>query len=159
MSAAAKICLRKNSMLLSFIVAGGKKGLCCNRLIERHGSCVTICLFHLCFTQEKDVAAEEDLLRWVLLSFLRWLNTLLSLTSPSRVHGRPFWGYLTWVCLFFWPPSANLHSNGSAGATEWVREREREGDKDKHRDGLIILIAGKCEISCFMLRVLFKDKI
>ena len=40
-----------------------------------------------------------------------------------------------------------------------VSQREREGDKDKHRDGLIILIAGKCEISCFMLRVLFKDKI
>lgn len=66
---------------------------------------------------------------WVLVSSFWWLITLLSLTSPSRVHGRPFWGYLTWVCLFFWPPSANLHSNGSAGATEWVRQREREGGR------------------------------
>lgn len=46
-----------------------------------------------------------------------------SLTSPSRVHGRPFWGYLTWVCLFFWPPSANLHSSGSAGATQEVSQK------------------------------------
>ena len=53
------------------------------------------------------------------------LFVYLKLTSPSRAHDRPFWGYLIWVCLFFWPPSANLQSNGSAGAVDTFTERER----------------------------------
>lgn len=121
--------------------ATGWKGLRSNKPIETCFLCYSF-TFPLTLSENAAVAVEVDVLQWVLLIFVWWLNTL---TSPSRGHGRPFWGNFTWVCLFFWPPSANLHSRGSAGATEWVRQRGRQGQT--HRGGFIILIAGKGELS------------
>lgn len=46
------------------------------------------------------------------------------LTSPSRCHGLPFWGYLLWLWRFFCPPSANLHSKGSEGAAQKGKENK-----------------------------------
>lgn len=45
--------------------------------------------------------------------------------SPSLAQGLPFWRYLLWFCLFFWPPSANLHNKGSVG-TEKATGQTRE---------------------------------
>lgn len=50
--------------------------------------------------------------------------SLTSLESPSLPQPRQFWVNLFWLCLFFCPPSANLHSKGSGGAK--TREVERE---------------------------------
>lgn len=48
--------------------------------------------------------------------------------SPSLAQALPFWRYFPWFCLFFCPPSANLHNKGSVGAAkatvetrEWIQ--------------------------------------
>lgn len=43
------------------------------------------------------------------------VKTVLLTPSPSLAQGLPFWRYFPWFCLFFWPPSANLHNKGSVG--------------------------------------------
>lgn len=45
-----------------------------------------------------------------------WILT--SLESLSLPQPRPFWLNLFWLWRFFCPPSANLHSKGSAGAAK-----------------------------------------
>lgn len=49
---------------------------------------------------------------------------LTSLASPSLAHARPLGTYLFWLCRFFCPPSANLHSSGSVGATGKQMQRD-----------------------------------
>lgn len=55
-------------------------------------------------------------------------NRMFLTVSPSLAQGRPFWRYFPWFCLFFWPPSANLHNKGSVGTMkaidqtrEWIQ--------------------------------------
>lgn len=56
--------------------------------------------------------------------------------SPSLAQGLPFWRYFPWFCLFFWPPSANLHNKGSVGTEGATREREssNQSREQKHTD-------------------------
>lgn len=58
------------------------------------------------------VKVKYALTSWLLEMML----SFWALTSPSRGHGLPFCVYLLGFCLFFCPPSANLHSKGSGGA-------------------------------------------
>lgn len=67
------------------------------------------------------------------------------------------------VCHFgdTWPgsvSSSGLHQQTCTAMALLGLQSESDGerDKDKHRDGLIILIAGKSEISCIRLGVTFK---
>lgn len=71
------------------------------------------CFFKLFTERFQKVYFRNFKLNWVHLT-----------ASPSRAQGLPFWRYFPWFCLFFWPPSANLHNKGSVGTEKATHERE-----------------------------------